>query len=200
MNDQKMKRLLDRSKQAAKIFPYLLPAIVLSLSLASSLLVAGNGQNNINGIHFMGTGSPTPTPSPSASPSPQSHLQAVINEVDGVQKRGTDKMNYGLSQVVTEHAPTIAGDPAPYPLSATSGVPTGVILPLSDPESDPFTASLTRSTTLAGSAVSLSGTYQTGIMFNYQSLPTFHGVENISVYLVDSAGLPHKVVVQVTVP
>ncbi len=191
MDRDDVKKFSAKMKEAAKLLPYLLPAIVLSLSLASSLLVAGNSQNNGNGVHFMGTGSPTPTPTPSPTPPPVDVLHVSIDEPNNTEHTSADSIPVTMDRTGQNTVPYFT---SAVNLTTSVNTPVGVILPVQDNESNPITATAVNTPTAPGSTVTIDGSF----LFTYTPAPGFTGVEQILVKLSDGA-ISQIVIVQVTV-
>jgi len=178
MKRDDVKKAIDKVKEAAKLLPYLLPAIVLSLSLASSFLVAANPESAGNGARFMGTHSPSPSPSP--TPPPVDALYLTIDEPDNTEHANTDSIPFTMDRTVQNTVPYFT---SAVSLTTTMNTPVAIILPVLDGESNPITAISVNTPTTKGSTVTIDGSY----LFTYTPGFNFTGVETILVKLSDGA-------------
>ena len=179
--------LIQKVKEGAKLLPYLLPAIILSLSLASSLLVAAGVAKGPYSALAMPSGTVDPSETP--PPDPNSGLTLVIHTADNAVLSASAG---GKVEFEDGRANILGPVGTPTSVTATAGGTNFVVLNISDPQNDAFTPRLPcNGTTLDGSTVSIvwnpvSLVYE----FHYSPLASFHGTEVITVNLVNSQGAP----------
>ena len=196
---------MERIKQAAKLLPYLLPAIVLSVSLASSLLVAGGSPQTGPYSPLSMPSGPTPTPTVPPTPTPPPPPPPGTLHLSSDANNG-DSFNTGHSILVTtdrineNRPPVMVPNVYLYRFSATIGTPLNIPLneagfvSVSDPDNNTFTISVPANT--GHGTVSIAGTVLT---YTATSRPT-SGVDIIPVELTDSYGASGLGLVDVNVP
>ncbi len=125
------RKLIDRLKKVANTLPYLLPAIILSLSLASSLLVADPAKVNETAVAFEG--------SPPGGGS-QSDLFNTIQIQEGEEKTTSDTGDFTVGRNPVNTRPYLQTNPIHHTAIDT---PTSFILDAVDDQNNtPIVASV----------------------------------------------------------
>lgn len=182
MDNKNRHSMVEKIRELVKVLPYLLPAVALSLSLASSLLVAGGVKNGTYSPQSMPSG-PTPTPTATGSAEPPSDLSAGQTEADGFVTNASGALHPFVTRINVKTAPVVPVEPVPE--SDTMNTSSAWILPVTDPQNSAFDVTLVTPTGTKGGTATLTGDDLSGFVLHYTPANNFQGDEYFEIDVED---------------